>query len=201
MQHEWTLANSTLVPPTPAISHRSIHRFLAEGGPAAIAGIRTGDVIVEYNGNKVAESNQVPILVARTEVEKAVNVTVMREKKQIPITVKIGELLDKKIVASGPKEGKLGLTVQDLTPQLAASLGISRGRYRGSTAGCRCRGGTTARRCHSGIESKGGHELVTNSNSFQKAVDEATPDSNLLFLIRRGDSNLFLALKSSGTQG
>lgn len=172
-----------------------------EGGPAAIAGIKTGDVIVEYNGNKVAESNQVPILVARTKVGKAVNVTVMREKKQIPITVKIGELKDQKIVASGPKEGKLGLTVQDLTPQLAESLGISRTngvvvtvvqpQSVASEAGLR----------RGDVILELNQKAITNSNSFQKAVNEAKPDSNLLFLIRRGDSNLFLALKNSGTQG
>ena len=60
-----------------------------ENSPAAEAGIKTGDVIVEYNGDKITEADQLPLLVARTGVGKTVKVTVLRDKKEIPINVKI----------------------------------------------------------------------------------------------------------------
>jgi serine protease Do len=42
---------------------------------------------------------------------------------------------------------------------------------------------------------------IANVESLHNAVKDAKPDSNILFLVRRGDSNLFLALKSPGPQG
>src|SRR5918992_736544 len=69
-----------------------------EGSPADEAGIETGDVIIEYNGQRIEESNQLPILVAQTDVGKSARLTVMRDNKQIPITVKIGELKEQEVV-------------------------------------------------------------------------------------------------------
>src|ERR687891_900212 len=69
-----------------------------EGSPADEAGIKTGDVIVEYDGQSIKESNQLPLLVARTDVGKSARLTILRNGKQIPITVKIGELKEEEVL-------------------------------------------------------------------------------------------------------
>jgi serine protease Do len=172
-----------------------------EGSPAAEAGIKTGDVIVEYNGNKIEDANQLPILVARTDVGDTVDVDLLRDKKQISATVKIGEMKDREVVASAPQKGKLGLTVQNITPQLAEGLGLKRAngvvitsvqpQSTASEAGLR----------RGDVILEVNRKQIANVDSFQTTVNEAKPDTNMLFLVRRGDNNLFLALKSPEAQG
>ena len=174
---------------------------VSEDSPAAAAGIKTGDVIVEYNGSKIEESNQLPILVARTEVGERVKATIVRDKKQMPITIKVGELKEQKVVASGPKEGKLGVTVQNLTPQLAESLGLDRATGVVVTSVQPQSAASEAGLRRGDVILEVNRTQIKNADGFQKAVNEAKPGSNLLFLIRRGDSNVFLALKSPGSQG
>jgi serine protease Do len=172
-----------------------------ENSPAAEAGIKTGDVIVEYNGDKITESDQLPLLVARTGVGKTVKVTVLRDKKEIPINVKIAELKEQEVVASAPKQDKLGLTVQNITPQLAESLGLKRsnGVVITSVQPQSAAGDAGLRRGDVILEVN--RKEITNTDTFEKQVNEAKPGSNILFLIRRGENNLFLALQSPGPQG
>src|ERR671918_1430801 len=59
---------------------------VAEGSPADQAGIRVGDVIVEYNDKPIQDANELPIIVARTDVGQSVKITVLRENKQVPLT-------------------------------------------------------------------------------------------------------------------
>jgi serine protease Do len=173
-----------------------------EGSPAAEAGIKTGDVIVEYNGNKIEESNQLPILVARTGVGQTVKATVVRDKKQIPITVQIAELKQEEVVAAGPKEeGQLGLTVQNMTPQLAESLGLKRPNGVVITSVQPESAAAEAGLRRGDVILEVNRQEIANVDALQNAVKSAKPDSNILFLIRRGENNVFLALKSPGPQG
>jgi serine protease Do len=173
-----------------------------ENSPAAAAGIKTGDVIIEYNGNKIAESNELPIQVARTKVGETVKVTVLRDKKQIPITVTLGELKEQEAVASGPsQEDKLGLTVQNITPQLAESLGLKRASGVVITSVQPQSAAAEAGLRRGDVILEVNRQEITNSDNFQELVKQAKPGSNLLFLVRRGENNLFLALQSPGPQG
>jgi serine protease Do len=172
-----------------------------EGSPAAEAGIKTGDVIIEYDGNKIDESNQLPLLVARTDVGETAEVKLSRDNKQMSVTVKIAELKDQEVVASAPKVGKLGLTVQNVTPQIAESLGLKRadGVIVSSVEPQSAAAEAGIRRGDVILELN--RKSVSSADDFQKMLKKAEPETSLLFLIRRGDTNLFLALKSPGTQG
>jgi serine protease Do len=61
------------------------------GSPAEKAGIQTGDVIVEWNGQKVVDGLELPLLVARTGVGKTVKVVVLRDGKEETLEVAVGE--------------------------------------------------------------------------------------------------------------
>ncbi len=63
-------------------------------GPAKPAGIKSGDVIVRFDGKDVPDSNTLPKLVAVAPVDKDVTVTVMRNGKEVDIKVKLGRLED-----------------------------------------------------------------------------------------------------------
>jgi serine protease Do len=174
---------------------------VADDGPAAKAGLKVGDVIVEYNGKPVEDSNQLPILVARTGVGKDAQVTVIRDKKRMPISVKIGELKEKEVVASAPQTGKLGLNVQNVTPEIAESLGLNRASGVVITSVQPQSAAAEAGLRRGDVVLEVNRKPVANSDEFRKLETQTKPGENLLLLIQRGGSSLFLALKSPSTQG
>ena len=99
---------------------------VSKDGPAEKAGVKVGDVIIEFDGKEIKDSGDLPIIVARTPVDRRVRMKVLRDKKELQLTVSVGELKDEEVVASAPEKGELGMTVQKLTPQIAESLGLER---------------------------------------------------------------------------
>ena len=65
---------------------------VAENSPSDKAGVKAGDIILEFNGEKIEEMKQLPIIVARTEVGKKVKVKIWRNKKEIIKTITLGRL-------------------------------------------------------------------------------------------------------------
>ena len=63
-------------------------------GPAKPAGLKTGDVIVKFDGKEVKQSRDLPKLVASTPVGKEVEVVVMRDGKELTKSVTLGRLED-----------------------------------------------------------------------------------------------------------
>ncbi|MDD3288927.1 MAG: DegQ family serine endoprotease [Alphaproteobacteria bacterium] len=62
------------------------------GGPAAQAKIEPGDVIVGFDGKDVNEMRRLPRIVAETDVDRTVPITVFRKGKELSLQVKVGEL-------------------------------------------------------------------------------------------------------------
>jgi serine protease Do len=69
-------------------------------GPAKAAGLQTGDVIVKFDGVEVKESHELPKMVASAPVGKDVDITVVRQGKELTKTVKLGRLEDSEKKAS-----------------------------------------------------------------------------------------------------
>ena len=65
---------------------------VAEDSPSDKAGIKSGDIILEFNGTQIKEMNELPKIVAQTEVGKNVEVKVWRNKKEIIKKIKLGRL-------------------------------------------------------------------------------------------------------------
>ncbi len=65
---------------------------VAENSPSEKAGVKAGDIILEFNGEKIKEMKELPTIVARTEVGKNVKVKIWRNKKEIIKTIKLGRL-------------------------------------------------------------------------------------------------------------
>lgn len=105
-------------------------------GPAAAAGIKTGDIIVEFNGEKVTSAQDLIARVAMTAPEQSVAVKYFREKgdgiESMTATVKLGERpvnrnasadnRDRRpLPVDGIDKRPFGLTVVEITPTLAAT--------------------------------------------------------------------------------
>ena len=166
-------------------------------GPAEAAGLKQGDVIVEFDGKPVVDSAELPLLVARTGVGKSVRLKVIRDKAAQDFSVKIGELKDEDVAAAaGSTSEDLGLAVQTLTPELAENLNLDKA-LKGVVVTQVEPGGPAAeaglRRGDVILEVN--RKAVKTAAAYQKAVRETGKGKSLLFLVRRGDNTIFLALK------
>jgi serine protease Do len=63
-----------------------------ENSPAEDAKMKTGDVILKFNGRNVEESRKLPRIVAETEVGKTVDVVLWRDGRRRSVKVTLGEL-------------------------------------------------------------------------------------------------------------
>jgi serine protease Do len=168
---------------------------VSKDGPAEKAGVKVGDVIVEFDGKEIKDSGDLPIIVARTPVDKKVRMKVLRDKKETVLTVAIGELKDEEVVATAPEKGELGLTVQRLTPQMAESLGLERAEGVVVSAVEPGSAGDEAGIRRGDIIVEVDRKAVRTIDDYKKAVAGVRKGRGVLFLVRRGDSTLFLALK------
>lgn len=165
-------------------------------GPAKAAGIQVGDVIVQFDGHAVGDSNELPFLVARTPVGKAVEVVVLRNGKPTTVSVTIAELEDEGAEPTSTDSESFGLTVQPLTPEIAESLGLDTsvegvvvsGVEEGSSAE-----DAGLRRGDVIIEVN--RTAVKDLKSYRKALEGITKGKTVLLLVRRGDNTIFVPLK------
>ena len=168
---------------------------LVNGGPAERAGVKTGDVIVEFDRRPIKDSADLPQQVARVVPGTAVQIKVIRNGKETPLSLTIGEMKETEVAAAA-QEGELGLTVQQLTPQLAETLGLERGGA--GLVISAVKPGSAAE--EAGLRSGDllveiNRRPVKNLADYNREIagnDKAKP---FLFLVRRGQSSLFLALK------
>ena len=109
---------------------------LNPGGPAEKAGIKTGDIILKFNGQDVKDMSALPRIVAGTEIGKSVPVVVWRDGKEQSINAAIGELPpDVQVASASPDRpatpsdrtstiAGLGLTVSPITPDLRSKYSL-----------------------------------------------------------------------------
>ncbi len=97
------------------------------GDPADKAGIKDGDILLEFNGQKITDSEKFRELVATAKPGTTIPVKVLRGKETLNLKVTLGEQPEDTAAALAPRGAlnqALGLTVQDLTPKVAEELGL-----------------------------------------------------------------------------
>ncbi|MEX2476620.1 DegQ family serine endoprotease [Marinobacter sp.] len=104
------------------------------GSPAEDAGLEAGDIVLEYDGDAVELSSDLPPMVGRTAVGDTAKLTVLREGDEITLDVAIGKLPaqdgEQAGVPSGgqgPSPAPLGLAVEPVPSELADSAGLTGG--------------------------------------------------------------------------
>src|SRR5438445_7946838 len=172
---------------------------VVQDGPRAAAGVKQGDVIVEFDGKPVSDSAELPLLVARTPGGKSVKVKAIRGKGTETFSIKIQELKEEETAERGTGTAEdLGLAVQTLTPDLAENLGVDRS-LKGVVVTQVEPGGPAAdaglRRGDVILEVN--RQPVKDADAYKKALKAGGKGKSVLFLVRRGDNTIFLALKPS----
>jgi serine protease Do len=114
--------------------HGALVAKIVPDSPGEKAGLKPGDVILEYNGEKLVNSSQLPPLVGASEVGKKAKLLVLRQGSKKTMYVEIGELPQDDEVAQSPRgrPGKatsemLGLVVKDLTSAIREQLDLRGG--------------------------------------------------------------------------
>lgn len=106
-----------------------------EGTPAEKAGLREGDIIVEFDGHNIVSSGELPHVVGATPPGKKVRVVLYREKKKKTLTVEVGALPPAQNEMTTPSQtqtdekvgGRLGIQVGELDDTLRQSWRLSGG--------------------------------------------------------------------------
>jgi Do/DeqQ family serine protease len=96
-------------------------------GPAAVAGLRPGDVITGFGGTAIKDVTDLQKRVAAVEPGRPAPIMVMRDHAPLALSVKVGEQpTDEAMIATeGGGEDVLGLTVEPLTPETARQNHLS----------------------------------------------------------------------------
>jgi len=169
--------------------------------PAAKAGFKVGDVVVEFDGKKIYRSSDLPLAVGQAEIGSKSKVDVIREGKSKTLTVTIAELPpEDELAAQSPatepgkaEADKLGLRVESLTPEQRKQLDLDKR-------------GVVVREVEAGPARSAGirpgdvllminNEDVTSAEQFTKLVKALPAGKSVPVLIQRGDAPVFLPLK------
>lgn len=106
---------------------------VTEGGPAAVAGLKVGDVLVSFDGRPVSDPRELSKMVADAGVNASVPVTVRRDGKDVAVTVALGRLEEsdgEKTEAKAPAAPPvaelkiLGMSLAEMTPELRSRFSL-----------------------------------------------------------------------------
>ena len=158
-------------------------------GPAARAGLEQGDIVLSYNGETVESSAQLRNMVAITKPGTQVRVKIRRDKKEIELTAKIGDLeKSRKQVKANTENDILGLNIERVTPEIARRAGFS--KVTGVIVTDIKRGGPAARigLSKGDIILRAGNKEINTPDEFNSYVATAAEEGSVLLLIRDQES-------------
>ena len=161
------------------------------------AGLRPGDVIVEFDGRPVETARALQNCVAMLKPGTEVKMVVLRDGRRKKLTAELGERPAKGRLAAGRSEAaeQMGLAVQNLTDELAERLGyegltgvVVTSVEPGSLAGLAgIRSGTLIMQVN--------REPVRNTKEFDEAVEQAAKEGTILLLVKYERYSRFVVLK------
>jgi len=172
---------------------------VTKGSPADKAGLREGDVIVEFNGQKVRDVDHLRVLVSSARPNSKATLKINRDGRFKEITVTLGELPSeaKEIRPSEKAREKLGLEVQDLTRELARRYG-----YEGEKGVIITKVDPDSPAGRKGLEpgdliKEINREPIKDIRDYNRIVGQAKPGDVLLFrvLVHRQKVHRFFALE------
>jgi serine protease Do len=164
--------------------------------PADKAGIKPGDIIIEFNQKAIKEMNELPRLVAAVPVGREAEVKVLRNGSPLVFKVVIQELDDKQMASSSsPAKPELGLSVQELTPELARRFRMD---YEPGLIVVQVQDGSPAEEAglqQGDLIKEVNRKPVKDLKAFQDLVNGSKKGGNILFRIKRGGTNLFVSMR------
>lgn len=180
--------------------HGALVAKVLDDSPAEGAGLQVGDVIVEFNGEKVMRSSSLPPLVGRAAVGKDADVMIIRDQSRKNIKVNIAELPSSITQAAyttkddEPKESvALGMSVNPLSASDLKSLKIDAGVQVIDVD-------ETGAARDAGIQKGDVITMIDNRQidsieAFKDVTDELKPGKSVALLVQRRSGPVFLAIR------
>jgi len=166
------------------------------GSPAEQAGLKVGDVVIEVDGAKIKNSQDVVREVLKKKVGQKVNFVVLREGQRVEISVTTAQMPEK-IGERGPAKPTqewFGLRVSNVTPDVAKQLGLTKtegvvivGVQPNSTA-------QAAGLRPGDIVLEVNHQKIFNEKEYRAAMEKTKREQGVLLLIDREGSTFFVTL-------
>jgi serine protease Do len=175
--------------------HGAMITEVLANGPAAVAGLRRGDIIIEFDHHEVRDSQELPLLVGAVPIGQTVQVKILHKGLTTDVPITVARSDEEKLARASLQQEAFGLKLQDLTPGLAQELDL--GDSRGLVVSA-IRPGSAAER--SGLRVRDvilavNRKPIDSLSSYDHALklgDRGTID---LLLVRRDKGTLFIPLK------
>jgi serine protease Do len=165
------------------------------GQPAETAGIKRGDVIVQFDGKPVSNVRALQRAVSFTPVGKQVQLQVLRQGKLEAILAKVGEASTAERRASSPPPRRdMGMTVEELDQEKAKKFKLREGEEGlvtdvargGPASGAGIRAGDVIREVN--------RRAVRSLDGYRSALRQGEGEMDL-FLLKRGEAYVYVAVK------
>jgi len=166
------------------------------GSPAEKADLKAGDAVIEIDGVKVTNSQDVVREVLKKQVGQKVNFVILREGKRTEIVLTTAQMPEKIGEREPVKSARewFGLRVSNITPDIAKQLGLTK------TEGVVIVGvepNSVAQRA--GLKAgdiilEVNRQKIFNENDYRSVMEKPKPDQGVLFLIDREGSTFFVTL-------
>lgn len=164
--------------------------------PAEKAGIKQGDIILDFNGRKITSAAELKNFVGETKPGTTAKVTLWRDRKTMQVNVPIAERTGKAPAAGGATEGTskdLGIQVGKVPAQLASKLGLKMGVGLLVEAVDPSGRGAAMGLANGDVILEVDGKEITSVSGFEKEVAAAKKNGLIRFMIQRNSERIFLA--------
>jgi serine protease Do len=173
--------------------------------PAEHAGIKRGDILLEYDGKAVENTGQLRNLVAETPVGSRVKIKIFRDKQEKVLDLKIDE--QPKDIAQGEKEEEpgdetssalSGVDVRNLTPDIARDLDLPESQQGVVVEQVEPGSGADEAGLQRGdVIIEMNRKPVKNTKDYNREVSKLKKDQSVLLLINRQGRTIFMTINAS----
>jgi serine protease Do len=154
-------------------------------GPADKAGIEQGDIVTKFDGKSIQDVTQLRNLVAATNPGSVVKVTILRNNKEMELSLTVGDLSKaQKEMQKQVGNKVLGVTVKKVTPQIAKEMGLNRAIGVIITAVAPESAAARVGLQNGDIIFRVGNVEVNDPGEFSKLMSQAAKEGGALLLIR-----------------
>ena len=167
-----------------------------EGSPAEKAGLKVGDIVVEIDGKKTKNSQEVVREVLKKKVGQKIELDAIREGKRIKVEVTTTEMPAEAGERKAPSVNKewFGLQVTTVTPDIAKELGLPKaegvviGNVEAGSAG------QDAGLRKGDVISEVNRQKIKDENDYRNAMEKTRSGKAVLLLVTRGGTTFFVTL-------
>lgn len=177
-----------------------------ENSPAATAGIQRGDVVREVNGERVDDTASLKLKVGEMSPGSTASIKVLRNGVEKTLSVHVGTLPGTKTASAGSNDapsldsnlsGKLGVSLQDLTPQTAKQMNM----LPGTTGVVVTQVLPDSPAANAGIRQGDvveeiNHQAVKSASELKEALNKTS--NSVLLLIKREGRTIYTVVERAG---